>query len=192
MPIKECTVYRIEPVRLPRRERVREAIAFLASQHPRNATSMRDLLTASEFRDYKEMRDACFPRPTLRERDVLRRYNFNLHRGDARYARATKLPSAGPKAMKRHLLLTEALAHYCQAHEMLGELLYQNPALACLFDRAWNDSDGQPEEPEGMPRRTDSTSEYVRPASQHPATGSIAGIQRDALRNSLAALNPND
>jgi hypothetical protein len=191
MSFTDCTLYQIEPVRLPRRERLREAIAFLKGPHPRSATSMRNLLTASEFRAYKEMRDACFPSPTLRERDVLRQYNFNLHRGDALYKRATKLPSVGFKAIKRGLLLAEGLSHYCQAHEMLGELLHQNPALACLFDRPWSDGDGQPEEPEGMPRRTNDSSEYTLHTSRHPAAATISEAQRHALAHSLATMERN-
>lgn len=182
------TLNRVEPIGLPRSERLRETIEFLKYPSPRSTTTMQGLLTASEFRTYKQARGFCFPRPTPEEKAVLRRYNFDLRRGDSLYERGKKLPRVGLKAMKRHLLITQAQSHYCHGHEMLGELLSQS-SLAYLFDRPWEDGGGQMEEPEGMPRRTDSSSEYLLHASLHPATANIAELQRGFLRDSLAALD---
>jgi hypothetical protein len=190
MLLDEVTLYRIEPLILCRRERLREGIDRLKGGQTLTSAAMRDRLTVKEFRSYKVERDAVFPPPTRQQREVLKCYDFHLGRGDRRSERARKLPFVGPRARRREMLLAEACRHYCSAHEMLGELLSQS-ALAYLFDRKWVDGEGQVEEPEGMPRRTNSTSEYAVARWRQVGALAMSDLQRSVLRHSLNALESN-
>lgn len=187
MLLDEVTLCRVEPPILSRRERLRECIVRLKGGQTLTATAMHAMLTVKESQSYRVERDAVFPRPTRQQREVLKQYEFHLGRGDSLFKRAQKMPLVGPKAMKRSQLVSEAGRHYCHAHEMLGELLCQAP-LAYLFDREWVDGDGQVEEPEGMPRRTNSTSEHAVSRWQQVGALAMSDLQRNILRHSLEAL----
>lgn len=188
MILDDVTLYSNVPVSGTRRERLTFAVRHLMGPHPLKASDLRGLLTASEHRIYRAAFDATCATPTKRERGILKLYNDHLRRGDKCNEKAQVLPPVGPLGRKREILLMEAGREYCQAHEMLGELLALNPKLRYLFDREWVDGDGQMEEPEGMPRRTNSKSEHLRHPSRHPATASIADAQRHALSFALISL----
>lgn len=185
----DVTLYNIEPAPSTRTIRLRHALQAAQLGVPVTQTAMRRCLTASEFRNYQDAYLACYPRPTVSERRVLRQYNHDLHQGDLEYAIARKLGFVGPVARKRHLRIREAERLYCRALESLYELLDGNPLLAHLFDRVA--ADGQnADEPEGMPRYVNSSSEHVRRLSEQPHTANIASLQASALLYSLETLEP--
>jgi len=188
MILNKVTLHSTVPVTGTRRERLTFAVRHLMGPYPLKASDLRSLLTAPEHRLYRAAFDATCATPTEWERRTLKLYNDHLRRGDKCNEKARELSFVGPPGRKREMLLLEAGREYCRAHEMLGELLALNPKLLYLFDREWADGDGQMEEPEGMPRRTNSKSEHLRHPSRHPATASIADAQRHALSFALISL----
>lgn len=183
------TLYSVEPGPSTRTDRLRYALHKVTHGVPVTLTVMRHCLTAAEFRTYQDEFLACYPRPTVSERIVLRKYALSLRQGDLQHAKALKLNAVGMQAMKRQMHMRAAQHLYCRALERLVELLTLNPQLAYLFDRIIVEGDNA-DEPEGMPRYVNSCSEHVMRVSQQPCTAGMAGIQATALRRSMKALKP--
>lgn len=181
------TLYSVEPSRSTRNQRLRSALFVVTNGVPVTLTRMRHCLTAAEFRAYRDELQACYPRPTTSERLVLRRYNNDLREGDLQHARALKLKAVGMEAMNRQKHMRAAQHLYCRALERLDELLTLNPQLEYLFDRSVGEGE-HADEPEGMPRYVNSSSEHTMHVSQQPHTADMAGIQANALRWSMKAL----
>lgn len=179
------TLYSVEPGPSTRNDRLRYALHKVTHGVPVTLTAMRHCLTAAEFRAYQDLFLACYPRPTASERIVLRKYSFDLRQGDLQHARALKLNAVGMQAMKRQMHTRAAEHLYCRALERLVELLDRNPRLAYLFDRTVAEGE-HADEPEGMPRYVNSSSEHRMDALSHAAD--MAAIQASALRLSLQAL----
>lgn len=183
----DVTLHAIEPAPSTRTSRLRHALQAAQHSVPVTLTAMRRSLTSAEFRAYQDACLACYPRPTVSERHVLRQYNHDLRQGDLQYAIARKLGPVGPAARKRHLHMRKAQQFYCRALESLHELVDGNPLLVHLFDRVVADGKNA-DEPEGMPRYVNCASEHGKRSSEHPHTADVTSLQASALRDSLEAL----
>lgn len=180
-------LYSVQHHHPARIERLETALMRVVAGTPLGITAMRKVLTAQEFRRYEEVASASFPQPTKSEKRILARFSTLVREGDQGFVRMRKLPLVGKNAMARNYFHRDATAKYGHAHEMLVELLACNPRLSYLFDRKVSE-DEPGVDPDSMPRRTTSTSEFVNEHDPSTPTKILAELQRVHLKASLVAL----